>query len=94
MKIQCQVKGELLAGSRIWDKVGGYYVPDHYIKTYTDGFISGSPRCAGAARRRPPRRRPAGTTPLPPGGDRAPAPPPPRRLRSGGCTGRRSASGR
>jgi hypothetical protein len=63
VKIQCQVKGELLAGSRIWDKVGGYYVPDHYLKTYTDGFLSGSPRCA----------LPPGQGPAPP----PPAPPPP-----------------
>ena len=28
MTIQCQYQGELAYGSRIWDKVGGYYVPD------------------------------------------------------------------
>src|SRR4051794_7870302 len=76
--IQCQVNGDLAYGSRIWDKVGGYFVPDHYIKTYTDGFISGSPRCAvpPAPAGSPPPPPPVGTL-LPPGGDpTAPGPPP------------------
>jgi hypothetical protein len=75
VRIQCQVKGELAFGTRIWDKVGGYFVPDHFIKTYTDGFLSGSPRCVAAA---PPNPTipPPGTTP-PPGGNPAGSPPPP-----------------
>ena len=96
VKIQCQMKGELLAGSRIWDKIGGYFVPDDYIKTYTDGFLSGSPRCGAPPPgnpttppdRRVPRRHPGGdtkATPPPP-----PAPTPGRRLQGG----RRSTSGR
>jgi hypothetical protein len=28
--IQCQIRGELAYGSRIWDKVGGYFVPDQF----------------------------------------------------------------
>jgi hypothetical protein len=47
-KIQCQAPGEEAYGSAIWDRVGGLYVPDHYIKTYTTGFLQGVPRCDAA----------------------------------------------
>jgi hypothetical protein len=45
VKIECQTPGEEAYGSAIWDRVGGLYVPDHYIKTYTTGFLQGAPRC-------------------------------------------------
>ena len=45
VKIDCQTPGEEAYGSAIWDRVGGLYVPDHYIKTYTTGFLAGAPRC-------------------------------------------------
>jgi hypothetical protein len=85
VKIQCQVRGELLAGSRIWDKVGGYFVPDHYLKTYTDGFLSGSPRCA-----LPPAQGPAPPPPPPPpppapGSDPTDPTPPPAPTPGAGC---------
>lgn len=86
--IQCQVNGDLAYGSRIWDKVGGYFVPDHFIKTYTDGFISGSPRCTvpAAAPGSPPPSPPVGTL-LPPGGDPTAPVPPPAPTAGTGCTG-------
>ena len=45
VKIECQTPGEEAYGSAIWDRVGGLYVPDRYIKTYTTGFLQGAPRC-------------------------------------------------
>jgi hypothetical protein len=90
--IQCQVSGELAYGSRIWDKVGGYFVPDHFIKTYTDGFLSGSPRC-GVPPPESPTKPPTGTT-LPPGGDPTNTTPAPAPTPSAGCMGRPSASDR
>lgn len=45
VRIECQTTGESAYGSTVWDKVGGLYVPDRYIRTYTTGFISGAPRC-------------------------------------------------
>jgi hypothetical protein len=44
--ITCQTRGENAYGSNIWDKVDGLYVPDKYLKTYTDGFLAGVPRCS------------------------------------------------
>jgi hypothetical protein len=46
VQITCQVTGQNAYGSTLWDKVGGLYVPDHFIKTYTDGAIPGAPRCS------------------------------------------------
>ena len=85
VKIECQVEGELLSGSRIWDKVGGYFVPDQFIKTYTDGFLKGSPRC-GVPPPENPTTPPAGTT-LPPGGDPTNATPPPAPQQGAACKG-------
>ncbi len=48
VKIDCQTPGEEAYGSAIWDRVGGLYVPDHYLKTYTTGFLQGAPRCDAA----------------------------------------------
>ena len=48
VKIECQTAGEEVYGSAVWDKVGGLYVPDRYIKTYTTGFLQGVPRCDAA----------------------------------------------
>jgi hypothetical protein len=45
VKIECQTPGEEAYGSAIWDRVGGLYVPDHYLKTYTTGFLDQAPRC-------------------------------------------------
>jgi hypothetical protein len=44
-KIECQTPGEEAYGSAIWDRVGGLYVPDRYLKTYTTGFLENVPRC-------------------------------------------------
>lgn len=49
VRISCQTTGENAYGSTVWDKVGAYYVPDHYIRTFTTGFIKGAPRCKGPA---------------------------------------------
>ncbi len=43
--IECQTTGQAAYGSKLWDKVDGLYVPDHYIKTYTDGGLQGVPSC-------------------------------------------------
>jgi hypothetical protein len=48
VKIDCQAPGEEAYGSAIWDRVGGLYVPDRYIKTYTTGFLQSAPRCDAA----------------------------------------------
>jgi len=45
VRISCQIRGESAYGSTLWAKVNGLYVPDHYLKTYTDGVIRGVPRC-------------------------------------------------
>jgi Putative metal-binding motif len=45
VKIECQTPGEEAYGSAIWDRVGGLYVPDAYIRTYTTGFLEAAPRC-------------------------------------------------
>jgi len=54
VRITCQTTGENAYGSTVWDKVGPFYVPDHYIKTYTDGFLEGVPRCGAQQPPRPP----------------------------------------
>jgi hypothetical protein len=43
--IECQTSGEAAYGSTVWSRVKGLYVPDAHLKTYTDGFIPGVPRC-------------------------------------------------
>ncbi|MGE4425980.1 MAG: hypothetical protein AB7G37_05975 [Solirubrobacteraceae bacterium] len=43
--VTCQTTGQVAYGSKVWIKTGGLYVPDHYVKTYTDGFIPKVPRC-------------------------------------------------
>ena len=48
VRIECQTAGEEVYGSAVWDKVNGLYVPDHYLKTYTTGFLQGVPRCDAA----------------------------------------------
>lgn len=47
--ITCQVPGQSAYGSKVWAKVNGLYVPDHFVKTYTDGFIPGVPTCGSGA---------------------------------------------
>ncbi|WP_051470871.1 phospholipase A2 [Patulibacter minatonensis] len=46
IRIQCQTGGEVAYGSKVWIKTGGFYVPDHYVKTYTDGLLANVPTCA------------------------------------------------
>ncbi len=58
VKIQCQTTGENAYGSNVWDKVGGLYVPDKYVKTFTDGMLKGVPRCS----QHDPPQPPAGPT--------------------------------
>jgi hypothetical protein len=48
VRIECQTAGEEAYGSAVWDKVGGLFVPDRYVKTYTTGFLQGVPRCDAA----------------------------------------------
>ncbi|GAA1262715.1 hypothetical protein Psi02_75220 [Planotetraspora silvatica] len=45
--ITCQAYGEFTyGGSAIWDKTtDGLWVVDYYVKTGTDGFVAGLPRC-------------------------------------------------
>lgn len=45
VQITCQTTGQNAYGSTLWDKVDGLYVPDHFIKTYTDGPLPGVPSC-------------------------------------------------
>ncbi|CAO3611342.1 unnamed protein product [Cunninghamella blakesleeana] len=45
INIQCQVSGENIGGSPVWDFDGKYYLPDTYIKTGVEGFSSSIPRC-------------------------------------------------
>ena len=68
VRIACQATGENAYGSNLWDKVGRYYVPDAYIKTYTSGRIPGAPRCGSSSPAPPPAPSP------PPSGATLPAP--------------------
>lgn len=63
VRIRCQTTGQAAFGTTVWSKVKGLYVPDHYLKTYTDGFIPGVPRCGNAPEVQPPS--------IPPGPSRA-----------------------
>jgi hypothetical protein len=54
VRIKCQAAGENAYGSNLWDKVGRYYVPDTYLKTYTSGRIPGAPACGRASAPPPP----------------------------------------
>jgi hypothetical protein len=58
VRITCQTTGQMAYGSKLWDKVGAYYVPDQLLKTYTDGALQGVPKCG-------PGQQPP-TTPQPP----------------------------
>jgi hypothetical protein len=58
--IACQTSGPAAYGSTIWDKVGIYYYPDHFLKTGTDGFAPGIPRCATTPPPPPPTPNPGG----------------------------------
>ncbi|WP_026911431.1 hypothetical protein [Patulibacter minatonensis] len=58
VRITCQTTGQMAYGSKLWDKVGSYYVPDQLLKTYTDGALKGVPKCG-------PGQQPP-TTPQPP----------------------------
>ncbi|MDX8151395.1 hypothetical protein SK069_07320 [Patulibacter brassicae] len=58
VRIACQTTGEAAYGSRIWSKVGAYYVPDAYLRTFTTGFLPGVPRCRTAT---PPAPTPSAT---------------------------------
>jgi hypothetical protein len=55
--IECQTLGDAAYGSPVWDRVGGRYVPDRFVRTFATGLLPGAPRCAGTAPR--PRPRPA-----------------------------------
>lgn len=56
--VVCQTSGETAYGSKVWDLVaapagdptvtGHKFVPDTFIRTGTDGFASGIPRCDAA----------------------------------------------
>ncbi len=62
VRITCQTTGQLAYGSTVWTKVNGLFVPDKYLKTYTDGFIPGVPRCGSSTTPPPPPPPPAGPT--------------------------------
>jgi hypothetical protein len=47
--IQCQTLGDAAYGSPVWDRVDGRYIPDHFVRTYATGILSGAPRCTGTA---------------------------------------------
>jgi hypothetical protein len=40
--IRCQITG---AGGRLYDRVGDYFVPDEYMRTFYTGRIPGAPTC-------------------------------------------------
>ncbi|MFG2042887.1 CHAP domain-containing protein [Dactylosporangium sp. NPDC048998] len=45
--IKCQDYGPAVAGDTVWDyTANGYWVPDTYIKTGTDGVVPGMPICS------------------------------------------------
>jgi hypothetical protein len=48
VRITCQAVGETAYGSKVWAKVDGLFVPDRYLKTYTDGFLRGVPTCGAS----------------------------------------------
>lgn len=60
VRIECQTTGQEAFGSNLWVKVGGLYVPDQLLKTYTDGRLQGAPECRDDAPTPPP---PAPPTP-------------------------------
>jgi hypothetical protein len=66
VQIECQTTGQAAYGSKLWDKVGGLYVPDHFIKTYTDGAIPGVPSCGDHDPAPPPAPAPAPPQPAGP----------------------------
>ncbi|MDM4721975.1 CHAP domain-containing protein [Micromonospora sp. WMMA1363] len=46
ISLRCQDTGPAVGGSATWDyTTDGYWIPDTYVKTGTDGFVSGVPRC-------------------------------------------------
>jgi hypothetical protein len=47
--IECQTLGDAAYGSPVWDRVGGRYVPDRFVRTYATGLLAGAPRCTGTA---------------------------------------------
>jgi hypothetical protein len=42
VNIRCQITG---AGGRLYDRVGDYFVPDEYMRTFYTGRIPGAPTC-------------------------------------------------
>jgi hypothetical protein len=58
--IECQTLGDAAYGSPVWDRVGGRYVPDRFLRTYATGLLAGAPRCAGTAPK--PRPKPKGAS--------------------------------
>jgi lysophospholipase L1-like esterase len=47
--IACQTLGQKVRGSRIWVRLPrGGFIPDSTVKTFTDGFLRGAPRCKNA----------------------------------------------
>lgn len=56
--IECQTLGDAAYGSPVWDRVGGRYVPDRFVRTYATGLLPGAPRCAGTAPKRPRKTKP------------------------------------
>lgn len=45
--VKCQDYGESAGGSTLWDyTTGGYWIPDAYVTTGTDGRIPGVPTCS------------------------------------------------
>lgn len=63
VRITCQTKGQTAYGSNVWSKVDGLYVPDRYLKTYTDGLIQGVPSCGAHEPTPPPPAKPSPPTP-------------------------------
>ena len=55
--IECQTLGDAAYRSPVWDRVGGRYIPDHFVRTYTTGLLPGVPRCPRTAPK--PRPKPA-----------------------------------
>jgi hypothetical protein len=47
--IECQTLGDAAYGSPVWDRVGGRYIPDRFVRTYATGLLPGAPRCSGTA---------------------------------------------
>lgn len=59
VEVKCQTEGDEVGGSRLWIYTSkNVYIPDYLVKTGTDGFIPGVPKCDGGENP-PPEEQPS-----------------------------------